>query len=201
MLSIGSLFGALVVDPLTEAKNIEIVHLQSQLADPSLENPGAVHNNLGLCFMATGSIIDSIRHFKEALKIDENDPAANMNTGIAYKHMGQFEEAVTYFERSLQLRPTADEHYNLGNTFMKLGPEHNATAITHYKAALEIDPKHRLTCMNLGTALKAGGLLDEAISYMERSIEIAKEEEGGEIKDFNALYVGGVKRSVARRRK
>ena len=157
----GSLFGQLVVDPLTAEKHKEIELLQSELS--SAENPQAVHNNLGLCFMATGDIIKSIEHFKQALSIDENDPVANMNTGIAYKHMGQFDEAVVFFEKSLKLRPTADEHYNLGNTFMKLGPEHNAVAISHYKSALEIDPNHRLTCMNLGTAFKAGGLLDEAI--------------------------------------
>ena len=182
----GSLFGDLVLSPETEKRSLEIKQLEEKLLDPSIENPQAVHNNLGLTYMGMGNILKSISAYQAALAIDENDPAVNMNLGIAYKHLGQFDKAVVYFQKSLDLLPNANEHYNLGNTFMKLGANHNGTAISHYKSALELDPRHRLTCMNLGTALKAGGLLDEAINFMEKAIAIAVED--GDDRDFNAHY-------------
>ena len=67
----GSLFGDLVVNPEVETRNIiedNITRLQKELLLPDLENPQAVHNNLGNAYTNSGNLIKAIEHFNLALQ-------------------------------------------------------------------------------------------------------------------------------------
>jgi len=190
----GSLFGGLVLVDNSDEKILlaqNIRELKAELDDRTLLNPGAVHNNLANALMSNNAIMEAIKHYKEALALNTSDAAAYMNLGVAYKHLNMFEDALEYFKKSLELRPTADEHYNMANTYVKLTPPNNEEAIWHYKEALKIDPAHANCHQNLGLALKNIGHLDAAIMEMKQAVK-----KGGTDANFNynlgnALFAKG----------
>jgi tetratricopeptide (TPR) repeat protein len=159
-----------------------VAELSEELLDPTLENPSAVHNNLANTLMKLGSIMDAIKHYRQALEItEEKDPAILMNMGVAFKHLHRYDDAVKYFRKSLQIRPTADEHYNLANTLLKLPDADMNEAIQHYKECLKLDGDHSSAHMNLGTALKQSGHIDGAIIEFRCALKLI-------VSDFKTHY-------------
>ena len=180
----GSLIGSLVFAEDDEKLGLvrRINELEIELKDPTLVNPASVHNNLANTLMKSGKIEAAIKHYKEALELNKEDAAAYMNLGVAFKHLAQFEKALDYFKKSLRIRPTADEHYNMANTFLKLEPPDYGSAVEHYKEALRMDPEHADCHQNLGLALKNEGKLDAALMELRSALKLS---DGG---DVNAHY-------------
>jgi len=180
----GSLIGSLVFaldDEKTGLAN-RIKELENELKEPTLVNPASVHNNLANALMNSGQIEEAIKHYQKALELNEEDAAAYMNLGVAYKHLSLFDKALDYFKKSLEIRPTADEHYNMANTFLKLEPPDFGSAVEHYKEALRMDPNHADCHQNLGLVLKGEGKIDAAIMELRSALKLS---EGS---DVNAHY-------------
>ena len=153
------------------------------MLDPTLENPSAVHNNVANSMMKRGLIMDAIKHYRQALELTaSHDPAVLMNMGLAFKHLHNYDEAVTYFRMALEIRPSADEHYNLANTLMKIDAGEKVNeAVIEYKECLKMDPNHANAHMNLGTALKESGHLEGAIVEFRCALKLL-------VRDFNTHY-------------
>ena len=208
----GSLFGSLTaVTEHTAVQELDsrILSLTLSLSDET-HNKSAVHNNLANALVQKGDLHAAVQQYKLAIELDEDDAAAIMNLGVAYKFMDRLDDAVECFRRSLALRPDNEsEHYNLANTLMKLWDGEHASspspssseqqdssqqhqqrryvyidsAIEHYTSCLSLSPSHSNAHMNLGTAYKALGLLSLAVTHMEASIKY-----GNPAIAFNAHY-------------
>ncbi|HTB81564.1 MAG TPA: tetratricopeptide repeat protein [Opitutaceae bacterium] len=103
----------------------------------------------------------------------------NPDCWMAYNNLGSdlmdntsgLQEAISDFQRSLQLKPDyAEAHYNLGKAFVHLGrlPE----AIEQYRKALRIRPEHADTYDALGNALYQEGQVAEAIEQYRQALRI-----------------------------
>ena len=95
--------------------------------------------------------------------------------GLAYKNMGEIEEAKKYFERILILKP------HQVDTMVELGLCEAASynldkAIEHFSTAAKIKEDPEVLC-NLGMAYLNNGELDEAIYYIERAYELDSQDE------------------------
>ncbi|MBQ3423542.1 MAG: tetratricopeptide repeat protein [Romboutsia sp.] len=95
--------------------------------------------------------------------------------GLAYKNMGEIEEAKKYFERILILKP------HQVDTMVELGLCEAASynldkAIEHFSTAAKIKEDPEVLC-NLGMAYLNNGELDEAIYYIERAYELDPQDE------------------------
>ncbi len=95
--------------------------------------------------------------------------------GLAYKNMGEIEEAKKYFERILILKPHQID------TMVELGLCEAASynldkAIEHFSTAAKIKEDPEVLC-NLGMAYLNNGELDEAIYYIERAYELDPQDE------------------------
>ena len=95
--------------------------------------------------------------------------------GLAYKNMNEIEEAKSYFERILILKP------HQVDTMVELGLCEAAVfnlekAIEHFSTAAKIKEDPEILC-NLGMAYLNNGELDDAIYYTERAYELDPEDE------------------------
>jgi len=84
---------------------------------------------------------------------------------------GRFDEAVTEWNKALELAPTDSwAHNNLGVTLNQAGKVDEA--IVHYRRALELSPQFVDAYNNLGDALVRQGNVSEAISQLEKAIKL-----------------------------
>jgi tetratricopeptide (TPR) repeat protein len=110
------------------------------------------HNNLGVSLLDAGNMTAAEGHFAEAVRLKPHYPEGLANLGFCREKQGRREEAGELFRRSLEVRPTAQAHYNLANVLSKEGKIEEADA--HYQAALRLKPEFVEAWYNLG-ALEA----------------------------------------------
>ncbi|MBZ5648353.1 MAG: tetratricopeptide repeat protein [Acidobacteriia bacterium] len=83
-----------------------------------------------------------------ALRKDPNNPDVLAQAGSVYFRAHQFPIAVDYYERAMQIKPTADGLVSLSNSYHYAGSDDRA--IETLKRALQIDPKSPNALFNLG---------------------------------------------------
>ncbi len=97
--------------------------------------------------------------------------AAHNNLGLALADAGRLPEAMTHYERALQLKPDYFEaHINLGNALLQTG--RTAEAIAHFEQALRLSPDSAEPHNNLGDALRKEGRIQEAIGHYKEALRL-----------------------------
>lgn len=134
------------------------------------ERAGA-HSQLGFALYNLNKIDDAVRHFRRALELDPETPAAHYNLANALSRQGKLDEAIGLYEKALDLDPLyAAAHTNLANVLYKQGKLDEAAA--HYQKALKINPKQKESHCSLAAILTERGDLDNAISHCREAIHI-----------------------------
>jgi len=97
-------------------------------------------------------------YLTRALAIKPNDADALTGMGFAKYDTGDYAAAAAYWERALAERPNdADLRTELGNSYVQRTPPDYDRALSEYRKALQIDPKHEQTLQKLAaTALLKG---------------------------------------------
>jgi len=104
-------------------------------------------------------------------------PLSNM--GLELARQGRMQEALPYFQRSLELRPEdAVSHYNVATAQGQLG--NMAEAEFHYREALRLQPEYPQAMMNLANVLAAKGDRLGAIRLLRESLELVPENALGQ---------------------
>jgi len=151
---------------LTDADKI---YRQMLEADPN--NIDALHL-LGLISIQTGDPTAAIELIGNALKIKEDVPQFHYNIGNACAVLNKTDEAITHYERAIELQPNnAEAHNNLGYIFLQLKNPHLAAGCL--TKALKIRPEYADAHNNLGLAHKDMGALNEALKCFKRAITLA----------------------------
>ena len=82
------------------------------------------------------------------------------------------EEAISYYEKVLELEPTyAPAHINLGTLYYNQS-EYDLAEV-HYLKAIECDPRYALAYFDLGNVLDETQRLDEAIAAYKVALQLA----------------------------
>ncbi len=105
--------------------------------------------------------------------------ACTSDNDVAHDNFGNFligegraDEAITHYQKSLQINPkNVEAYYNLGNVLIKEGSVDEA--ITYYQKALQINPDYAQAHNNLGNALLQKGNVDEAIVHFQKALQIS----------------------------
>lgn len=105
----------------------------------------------------------------------EKDPNLHMiyyNQGVAYDNAGKADEAISAFQKAIELRPTQAAYYNsLGNVMARAGkiPE----AQQAYQKSAELDPANAaMAYQNLGIVLFQAGRSKEAVDPLRKASEL-----------------------------
>lgn len=103
------------------------------------------------------------------LKLQEAE--AYNNRGVEFAQQGKFTQAITEFNRAIEIYPAYENaHNNLG---LALGSQDKfPEAAAAFSRALQINPKNFETYNNLGIALGSQGKFPEAVAVFNRAIQI-----------------------------
>jgi tetratricopeptide (TPR) repeat protein len=134
------------------------------------EHRGALHL-LGYIAISTGRHADAVQWFTRAAAQFPPSAGHQCDVGVAYRILGQPEEAVIAFQKALEI----DANYavawsNLSDTLLRLGRLDEA--IVAGQRAVAAQPDLAEGHSNLGNALRDKGRLDEAVEHFHRSIAI-----------------------------
>jgi len=114
---------------------------------------------------------DSINLFGHALSATDGNFVAYNSRGFAYYEIGQFDLAISDYQKALEINAQYGKAYNnLGLVYCKQG--HYDIAIQEFNKALEINPKFFEAVNNRGLAYYEKGEFDLAISDYTKALEI-----------------------------
>ncbi len=121
---------------------------------------------LGVVFMQTGRVKESLAPMQSAVKLSLQDAEAHYNLGCTLTELGRLGEAEASYRQAIALRPDFAKAYNnLGNMLQKEGRLAEAESIC--RRAIAIKPDYAEAHNNLGVTLRYLGRLDDAIlSYI-----------------------------------
>jgi protein O-mannosyl-transferase len=126
---------------------------------------------LGTVLARTGRTTEAIEHYREALRLKPDYPAARNNLGRALADTGHWTEAVAQYEQALERDPElATLHFNLGDALSHLGRLDEA--IASYKECVRLDPGRPDALYNLGTTLVRAGRAQEALPYYADALRL-----------------------------
>ena len=91
--------------------------------------------------------------------------------GNAYKNKGNLEQAISDYNKALEIDPNyANAYNNRGITYLNKG--NFEQALFDCNKAIQLDPKSAFSCYNRGNTYKKKGNLEQAISDYSKAIEI-----------------------------
>jgi len=148
--------------------------------------------NKGVEYAGQGKFPNAKEEFEKALKVDpfyepakfylkaikdvieqkiKRETAIHLFKGISYTANGQYNQAISDFNRALEINPKYAEAYNeRGIVYDDKGQYDQA--ISDYTKAIEINPKFAIAYNNRGGVYDDKGQYDQAISDYTKAIEI-----------------------------
>lgn len=133
-----------------------------------------VLNAIGIVYLLHfDDIGKAIEYFEKAARVDPLYSEAYNNIGYSYERLGQYEKAITYYQKALAnlLYPTADKAFiNMGNAYYRMGRYDQA--ITAYKEAAKRMPGLSLPYFRLSLCYNALGRYGEASAAITNGINL-----------------------------
>ena len=119
---------------------------------------------------------DTFSIWRDAVRISPKSIGAINNLGLAYLNRGQIDEAIDYFKKALNLKPSflkdveVNLRGNLSEAYRAKGLYDDA--IEETEKALQIDPYRAELYNNLGLLYRDKGLVEEAIKEFKKAIDL-----------------------------
>ncbi len=119
----------------------------------------ALLNNQAVLLEAAGELPGAEAALQQALERDPGLPEVSKNLGDVLYRLGRYDEAWTAFQRALRLQPEGgdDLHFKLGNLALRRGDAEDARS--HWRRAVELNPRHQLARANLQSAVGSDAAL------------------------------------------
>jgi Tfp pilus assembly protein PilF len=129
--------------------------------------------NLGLFYLNQNDVDNAMKYFVKALSLDTRFYLAWNAMGLAHSMRGRLDEAAKAYEKCLEIDPQfAEAHNNLGTVYQEMKMIDKAEA-EFRKALSDLTYQNReLPYFNLARLYVLQGRLDEALDYVQKSIQI-----------------------------
>jgi len=139
------------------------------------QNP-IYHNVKGFILLKKKFFNKAIIEFKEAISHRDDFVEAHSNLGIAYKNISQFNEALIHFEKALIYNPNYIEA-KLNAGILNLKFKNFKKAIENFKSLIKNDNKKSIYLDYLAETEYQSNNVQDAISYLIKSLELKKTPE------------------------
>jgi tetratricopeptide (TPR) repeat protein len=127
--------------------------------------------NKGVNHMSNEKLLDAIRSFELAVRIDPHYVDAWVKKGYAHFHLGEYTLAIASYDKALDIDPDNPEAWNLkGLSFYKI--KNYDRAIECSVKAIDADPNDGMSWYNRACYLTLSGRVDEGMEALRRAIEI-----------------------------
>jgi len=128
--------------------------------------------------------------WKQALKLEPDDPQSLNNLGVSLVFLKRNDEAVEDFHKALKADPEfVDAYTNIGQIEMERGQFNDALA--NYRKADELKPAAPEVHRHLGQALQALGRFNEAITEFQETLTFLPEDTKIQLSLGQALFEAG----------
>lgn len=146
----------------------------STFSDPAiLESQKALEE--GTSHLESGNYAAAKESYLRSISIKESS-SAHFNLGVVHFHLQDIDSAIPCFEKSLQLMPeSSDTHANLATAYIMSTPPRPDLAMSHYKTAVELDPKDGEIWFNFAAVLEACEQLEESLKAYTQARELGIE--------------------------
>src|SRR5450755_602650 len=129
-------------------------------------------NNLGVIATREGRVDESVRCFREALRLSPHHLLSLDNLGNAYRLQKNWGEARKALEQALEIAPDDPEaNYSLGMVFAQA--DDTAKAYEYLQRALKARPVYPEALNNLGVLYLNTQRRDQAVASFEQCIRVA----------------------------
>jgi len=98
----------------------------------------AAHANLGLAYSEAGDYTKSRANLEQSLRLNSNQASAWQGMALLSEKQGKLDEAISYYERYLELQPSAAGFLQLARFLAQAN--HREAAIAAYQQAVRMDP-------------------------------------------------------------
>ncbi|MHB8953707.1 MAG: tetratricopeptide repeat protein [Pirellulaceae bacterium] len=176
---------------------------------------GFVLTNLGVCLLRGGKEEEAVACFKKCVEVAPVAQAYN-NLGVYSAGQNKYDEAAAYFRKAIELKPNAGTHRLLGRVLANQGKSDEALASFLRSLELDpsddqtdrelrqlltvlgrldeinslysrLNPEMALSRAQLAQHLEKQGMIDEAIHWYRRSIELEPDRWGRHVALGNLL--------------
>jgi tetratricopeptide (TPR) repeat protein len=106
-------------------------------SDPSLL--ALTYANLGAAYRVLGEDEQAHKNFEESLRFNSNQFNAWLGLGLLAQKQGKVGEAISALSRSVEVQPTAEAYFQLGQMLAQTG--HIPEALDAYQQALKLAPE------------------------------------------------------------
>ena len=139
----------------------------------------------------------AVRHYRAAIALDPQQPAACNNLGLVLAALGQAEQAEQAFGAALALAPDiAEIHANLGDLLRRRSAWE--LAVERFQAATRLKPDWPEAWNNLGVCLRPLDRLSDAAAAFERATVLRPTFAEAHYNLGNALTAAGQRENAAR---
>jgi tetratricopeptide (TPR) repeat protein len=177
----GALYYALAMNAEAEA-----AFRHSAELDPK---DGTAWNNLGNALLRLDRVPEAEHCFRQALAVLPGFISAINNLGVAFKRQGILDKALICFrEAAMHQADYLDAHFNLAELSLQLNDL--ATAETHFRKAIEIDPDCAPAYSALAQTLSDQRRTDEALATIKEAADRLPEDE--ELQFALRMHVSGL---------
>jgi tetratricopeptide (TPR) repeat protein len=127
-------------------------------------------NLLAICYINLDRLDDASEVSRDIISEDPRNAEAYFNLGVISDKQGAYDQALTMFRRSVELRPDYDEsRINLANEYLRRGEFNRAR--TELESAIEINPASPQARYLLGRAHQGLRNTDEALRHYRETLD------------------------------
>ncbi len=124
----------------------------------------------GKIYMNLNKYENGLKSFLRGIKLGEKSIEIYYGVARAYKELYIFDDALKYYNKALEMEPTAKSHYLLAKCLYSMGQKEYAIEI--YDKAIKINPNYVEAYFNKGICLSNLNLKEEAINMYNKTIEL-----------------------------
>jgi serine/threonine-protein kinase len=147
----------------------------------------------------TSMVVPAKSNCRRAVEINDLLAPVHVTLGIIDRGTGHFDEAITEFQKALQLDPANYEaHLELAIVYQELDWVEEAEET--YRKAIALRPDYWAGFTNLGYFYYRNGRLEEAVEHFVKATELTPENDPDNMRAYNSLiglyyFLGDVQRS------